>query len=95
MKPLRTTHEGRCEGDSMARQAAKLISALEAESRAHQQLVNIGDELKTVYRAGQTPDEDEMLRLRQAYEALMGAAKAVRAAAYDELTLVSRKRRAA
>jgi hypothetical protein len=79
----------------MARQAAKLITALEAEARAHRQLVNIGDELKTVYMAGQEPDEDEMLRLHQAYEALLGAAKAVRAAAYDELTLASRKARAA
>ena len=79
----------------MARPAAKLISALETEARAHQQLVNIGDELKTVYMAGQQPDEDEMLRLHQAYEALLGAAKAVRLAAYDELTLVSRKASAA
>lgn len=69
----------------MARQEANLISALEAEARAHQQLVNIGDELKTVYMAGQKPDDDEMLRLRQAYEALLGAARAVHAAAYDEL----------
>lgn len=79
----------------MGRPAAKLISALETEARAHQHLVNIGDELKTVYMAGQTPDEDEMLRLHQAYEALLGAAKAVRSAAYDELTLVSRKASAA
>ncbi len=79
----------------MARPAAKLISALETEARAHQQLVNIGDELKTVYMAGQQPDEDEMVRLHQAYEALLGAAKAVRLAAHDELTLVSRKASAA
>ena len=79
----------------MARQGARLISALEAEARAHQQLVNIGDELKTVYMAGQKPDDDEMLRLRQAYEALLGAARAVHAAAYDDLTPVSRRPRAA
>ena len=63
-----------------------MISALESETRAHQQLVNIGDELRTVYMAGETPDDDEMQRLRQAYEALLGAAKAVHLAAYDELT---------
>ncbi len=79
----------------MARLAAKLISALEAEARAHQQLVNIGDELKTVYMAGQKPDDEEMLRLRMAYEALLGAAGAVHAAAYDELTSGTRQRRAA
>jgi hypothetical protein len=79
----------------MAKQAARLISALEAEARAHQQLVNIGAELQTVYMARQRPDADEMQRLRQAYEALMSAASAVHAAAYDELALVSRRRRAA
>ena len=79
----------------MARQGAKLTLALEAEARAHRQLVNIGDELKTVYMAGQKPDDDEMSRLRQAFEALMGAARAVHAAAHDELTLVPRKRGAA
>ena len=79
----------------MARQAARLISALEAEARAHQQLVNIGDELKTVYMAGQKPDEDELQRLRQAHDALLGAAKAVHAAAYDELTFPRRKLRVA
>jgi hypothetical protein len=79
----------------MAKLAAKLISALKAEARAHQQLVNIGAELQTVYMAGQKPDVDEMQRLRQAYEALMGAASAVHRAAHDELTLVSRRRRAA
>ena len=51
--------------------------------------------LKTVYMAGPKPDDDEVLSLRQAYEALLGAARAVDAAAYDELTLVSRKLRAA
>ena len=79
----------------MAKQVAKLMLALEAEARAHQQLVNIGDELKTVYMAGQQPDDDEMLRLHQAYEALLASAKAVHAAAYDELSLVSRKRHVA
>jgi len=79
----------------MARQGAKLISALEAEARAHQQLVNIGIELKTVYMAGQQPDDDEMMRLHQAYEALMGAARAVRAAVYEEQAMASRKRDAA
>ncbi len=79
----------------MARQAARLVSALEAEARAHQQLVNIGDELKTVYMAGQKPDEDELQRLRQAHDALLGATKAVQAAAYDELTLPRPKLRVA
>lgn len=79
----------------MTRQAAKLISALEAEAHAHQQLVNIGHELKTVYMAGQTPDDDEMLRLHQAYECLLGAAQAVHAAAYAELAMASRKPSAA
>jgi hypothetical protein len=46
----------------MARQADRLTSALEAEARAHQWLVNIGDELKTVRKAHQKPDDDEMLR---------------------------------
>jgi cell fate (sporulation/competence/biofilm development) regulator YlbF (YheA/YmcA/DUF963 family) len=78
-------------GATMARQAAKLVSALEAEAHAHQQLVNIGDELKTVYMAGQEPDEDELQRLEQAHDALLGAAKAVHAAAYDELALRQRK----
>jgi hypothetical protein len=58
----------------MARQGLKLISALEAEGRAHQHLVNIGEELKTVYMAGEQPDEDEMLRLHQAYDELLAAA---------------------
>jgi hypothetical protein len=35
----------------MARQGSKLVAALEAEARAHQHLVNIGEELKTVYVA--------------------------------------------
>lgn len=74
----------------MARQAAKLIVALEAEARAHQQLVNIGDELRTVYMAGQKPDEDEMRRLRQAYDALLGAAKAVHTAAHDDPSAMAR-----
>lgn len=79
----------------MLKQGVKLSLALEAEAHAHRQLVNIGAELRTVYAAGQTPDADEMRRLRQAYEALMSAAGAVHTAAHDELTLVPRKRRAA
>ena len=64
----------------MARQGDKLTSALEAEARAHQQLVNIGDELRTVRKARQKPDDDEMLRFHQAYEALLTAAMSVHAA---------------
>ena len=79
----------------MARQVAKLVSALEAEARANQQLVNIGEELKTVYMAGQEPDEDEMQRLRQAHDALLGAASAVHAAAFERLNRVLRNSRAA
>jgi hypothetical protein len=79
----------------MARQGAKLISALEAETCAHQQLLNIGEELKTVYMAGQQPDDDEMLRLHQAYDALLAAARAMYAAVYDEQVVAMRKRRAA
>jgi uncharacterized protein YgiM (DUF1202 family) len=36
---------------TMARQGSKSVAALEAEARAHQHLVNIGEELKTVYVA--------------------------------------------
>ena len=79
----------------MARQGSKLISALEAEARAHQHLVNIGEELKTVYMAGQRPDDDEMLRLHQAYDALLAAARNMYAAVYDEQVMVARKREAA
>jgi hypothetical protein len=67
---------------------AKLISALEFEARAHQQLVNIGEELRTVYSAGERPDDDEMLRLRQAHEALVRAADAVVAAAHDSVPVM-------
>jgi hypothetical protein len=80
----------------MARnQGAKLISALEAEARAHRQLVNIGEELKTVYMAGQLPDDDEMLRLQQAYQAFMEAGRSVRAAVYNEQVVATRRRSAA
>ena len=75
----------------MARLGSKLVSALEAEARAHQQLVNIGEELKTVYMAGQQPDDDEMLRLHQAYDALLAAARNMYAAVYDEQVMVTRK----
>ena len=78
----------------MARQGSKLVSALEAEARAHQQLVNIGEELKTVYIAGKQPDDDEMLRLHQAYDALLAAARNMYAAVYDEQVMVTRKRAA-
>lgn len=78
----------------MARPGSKLVSALEAEARAHQQLVNIGEELKTVYMAGQQPDDDEMLRLHQAYDALLAAARSMYAAVYDEQVMVTRKRAA-
>lgn len=82
----------------MARQGAKLVSALEAEGRAHQHLVNIGEELKTVYMAGQQPDDDEMLRLQQAYDALLAAARNMYAAVLDEQVaqlVVARTRHAA
>jgi hypothetical protein len=79
----------------MARQGAKLISALEAEGRAHQHLVNIGEELKTVYMAGQKPDEDEMMRLHQAYDALLAAARNMYAAVCDEQVTATRRRHAA
>jgi hypothetical protein len=75
----------------MARHGSKLVSALEAEARAHQQLVNIGEELKTVYMAGQQPDDDEMLRLHQAYDALLAAARNMYAAVYDEQVTITRK----
>jgi hypothetical protein len=78
----------------MARSGSKLVSALEAEARAHQHLVNIGEELKTVYMAGQQPDDDEMLRLHQAYDALLAAARSMYAAVYDEQVMVTRKRAA-
>jgi hypothetical protein len=78
----------------MARPGSKLVSALEAEAHAHQQLVNIGEELKTVYMAGQQPDDDEMLRLHQAYDALLAAARSMYAAVYEEQVMVTRKRAA-
>ena len=78
----------------MARLGSKLVSALEVEARAHQQLVNIGEELKTVYMAGQQPDDDEMLRLHQAYDALLAAARNMYAAVYDEQVMVTRNRAA-
>jgi hypothetical protein len=68
------------EGATMARQGDKLASALEAEARAHQRLVNIGEELRTVQKARQKPDDDEMLRFDQAYAALLLAAMSVHAA---------------
>ena len=78
----------------MAKQGDKLISALEAEARAHQQVVNIGDELRTVQKARQQPDEDEILRLHKACAALVEAGKAVEAAVCSEL-MTPRKHRAA
>jgi len=78
----------------MAKQAHRLTSALQAEARAHQWLVNIGDELKTVRKARQKPDDDEMLRFHQAYEALLQAAMSVHAAVCSGQT-ASRRRRAA
>jgi hypothetical protein len=78
----------------MARQGLKLISALEAEGHAHQHLVNIGEELKTVYMAGEQPHEDEMLRLHQAYDELLAAARNMYAAVYDEQVMAIRGRAA-
>jgi hypothetical protein len=78
----------------MARQGSKLARALEVEARAHQQLVNIGEELRTVYMAGRQPDDDEMLRLHQAYDALLAAARSMYAAVYGEQVIVTRKRAA-
>ena len=77
----------------MARQGGTLISALEAEVRAHQQLVNIGDELKTVQKARQEPDEDEIFRLHKACEALVQAGRAIEVAVNAEL--MSRRKRTA
>lgn len=77
----------------MTKLAAKLTSALELETRAHQQLVNIGEELKTVIRAGVAPDDDEILRLHRAYDALLAAARAVMAAAQEEIACAPRRRR--
>jgi len=78
----------------MATHGSKLVSALEVEARAHPQLVNLGEELKTAYMAGQQPDDDEMLRLHQAYDALLAAARNMYAAVYDEQVLATRKRAA-
>ena len=78
----------------MAKQGDKLISALEAEARAHQQVVNIGDELRTVQKARQQPDEDEILRLHKACTALVEAGKAVEAAVCAEM-MMSRRHKAA
>jgi hypothetical protein len=77
----------------MARQGARLVLALEAEARAHRQLVNIGEELKTVYMAGQMPDDDEMSRLQQAYCAFIEAGRSVRTAVYQEQVVAARRRR--
>lgn len=82
------------DGATMARQGSKLARALEVEARAHQQLVNIGEELRTVYMAGRQPDDDEMLRLHQAYDALLAAARSMYAAVYGEQVIVTRKRAA-
>ena len=79
----------------MVRQGSKLISALESEARAHQHLVNIGEELKTVYMAGLRPDDDEMLRLHQAHDALLAAARNMYAAVYDERVVATGRRQAA
>ena len=79
----------------MAKQGARLVSALEAEARAHQQLVNIVQELKTVFMARQMPDDDEMLRLQEAYRALIQAARSIRAAVYNEQVVAMRSRFAA
>lgn len=64
----------------MAIDADKLTSALELEARAHQELVNIGEEFKTIHHAKRKPDEDEIRRLRKACQALVDAGKAVDAA---------------
>jgi hypothetical protein len=83
----------RKKGATMARPGDQLTSALEAEVRAHQQVGNIGD-VKTVRKARQQPDEDEILRLHQACEALVQAAKAIEAAVCAEL-MTPRKHKAA
>ena len=77
----------------MAKLAAKLTSALELETRAHQQFVNISEELKTVLGAGIAPDEDEILRLHRAYDALLAAARAMMAAAQEDMAHAPRRRR--
>ena len=93
--PLTTIKENFAEdGATMARQGSRLAQALETEARAHQQLVNIGEELRTVYTSGQQPDDDEMLRLHQAYDALLAAARNMYAAVYEEQVTGTRKRAA-
>ena len=68
----------------MARQGDTLISALDAEVRAHRQLVNVGDELKTVQKVRQEPDEDEIFGLHKGCEALVQAGRAIEAAVNAE-----------
>jgi hypothetical protein len=51
--------------------------------------------LKTVYMAGEQPDEDEMLRLHQAYDELLAAARNMYEAVYDEQVMAIRRRHAA
>lgn len=77
----------------MTKLAAKLTSALELQTRAHQQLVNIGEELKTVIQAGVAPDDDEVLRLHKAYDALLAAARGMMAAAQEDMACAPRSRR--
>jgi len=75
----------------MPKQGEKLISALEAVARAHQQLVNIGNELRTVQMARQRPDEDEMRRFHQAYYALVEAAMSVHTVVCAEQAISCKK----
>ena len=46
-------HVNRSQASTDSYTLAALYNALEAEARVHQHLVNIGEELKTVYVAGQ------------------------------------------
>jgi hypothetical protein len=87
-------HVNRSQASTGSYTLGALYNALEAEARAHQHLVNIGEELKTVYVAGQQPDDDEMLRLHEAYDALLEAARNMYAAVYDEQVIATRKRAA-
>ena len=77
----------------MARQGARLILALEAEARAHRQLVNIGEELKTVYMAREMPDDERCQGCNKAYRDFIDAGRSVRTAVYQEQVVAARRQR--
>lgn len=61
----------------MAIDENKLASALDAATKAHQDLVNIGDEFKAIHRAKREPDESDIRRLHEACRAFVEVGKAV------------------